>query len=919
MPDTRLPLRLRRSAVIRRGEKAIDRAARTAIRELGEYARQALEASSMNAEVLTSQHPEWQRIVDEVLMPVVRDVFDGAYRQEATTVTAAAVPYEVEGYGSSVADLYAGQYLTGARNRLVGVSDTVFARIAATLQEGREAVYTLPDGQQVSGESIPMLSQRVDALLDDADNWAGRATTIARTEVISANNAGARTAAAFNADVLGYSEAEVVKEWLATSDGRTRETHLEVDGQQVLGLETPFVVGGYDLLEPGDPNGPGEEVINCRCTALYHYPGDAGYPDGITASATLTAAPPRQETEMSEQAPETPPETPVEVEVEVREDLPEHEADTNIVTEDCPCMDLVVFDTGNGWQRLDGSYSHDDGTVHSDWIAPPPEEVINGDATEADPEDEQATSRASLAEHLTAMFNVSQEEAERMVAATLDALPEPYAVPEPGEAPDGGPALAQDIPTDGEPFYGILWPEGVVSGDARAIDAGATIWRDLPLPIMVQDAQAPGHDGAVRAGRINDIVRDDTTYAVPVLRYTGNWDTSETAREAARQVDAGVARGLSVDGDRVTVELRGSNGTPLDPMTDEFPEDGVVIEAATEARVAGATICSIPAFQQAYIANGTLEAREDPEPGWNEDGTPKDDLLTPAEAADVPEGAVAASAWSLVASGAPSWSSADFQNPGLTEPTRLTVTDDGRVYGHLAVWGTCHIGIDGICQEPPASATNYAYFATGSVPVEDGMLMPVGQLTMETGHAGMNLRHRAAAAHYDNTGTAVAYVAMGQDGIGIWYAGRLAPGTTDEQVFAMRAAGAVSGDWREVGGSLELVAGLVVNVPGFPIPAASVAASGARAVAMVASGVVTPDEALSAALPAGEGLDGPEGRRALVDAVEANLALRSRARQAQARVRAQRAATARRRLTAYTAEQNRNRVAAAAARLTKGA
>lgn len=423
--------------------------------------------------------------------------------------------------------------------------------------------------------------------------------------------------------------------------------------------------------------------------------------------------------------------------------------------------------------------------------------------------------------------------------------------------PTTGPAKAQDIPADGDPFYGIAWPEDVASGDSRGVQGGGTTWRDLPLPLMFQDATALGHDGAVRAGRIDTLERDDTTYSVPVIRYAGVWDTSAAAVEAARQVDARMVRGVSVDGDRVTVELRGSDGSTLDPMVDDFPDDGVVIEVATEARISGATVCSVPAFHQAYIANGTLAGRTEPEPGWNADGSPKDNLLTePGQMAegedyDDPEepeavAASAAPAWSLVASGGdpwdlPVWAHSDFTCPAelAEEPQRLTITDDGRTYGYLAVWGTCHIGIDGVCTEPPDSASNYAYMCTGKVQTDEG-LVAVGQLTMGTGHADLYASHRAAVEHYDNTGAAVADVAFGQNAVGIWFAGRIRPTATPEQVFAMRASGSVSGDWRPIGTGLELVAALVVNVPGFPIPAPAVAASAAGPLALVAAGVVRP-------------------------------------------------------------------------------
>lgn len=470
-------------------------------------------------------------------------------------------------------------------------------------------------------------------------------------------------------------------------------------------------------------------------------------------------------------------------------------------------------------------------------------------------------------------------------------------------APTEGPETASDIPTGGAPFYGIIWPENVVSGDGRAVESGATTWRDLPLPIMAQESTAPGHDGAIRVGRLDSIERDTETYSVPVIRYAGVWDVSEAAVETARQVGEQMVRGISVDGDAVSVELRGSDGVSLDPMSDDFPEDGVVLEVATAARVSGGTVCSIPAFHQAYIANGSLADRTDPEPGWNEDGTPKDNTVDGGPAGvpvDDEEPALVASAWTLTAAvSMPTVPAAAFTRPAALddnpEGTPLTVTADGRVYGHLATWGTCHIGIDGLCQEPPASASNYAYYATGSLPCDDGTVIPVGPLTMETGHAGLQLGHRAAVSHYDNTGTVVADVTMGQDHIGIWFSGLIRPGTTEAQVYGLRAAGKVSGDWRNIAGSLELVAALVVNTPGFPMPRPALAASAAHgAEAMVAAGIVqteTPRETNTDV-------------QAVAAAVVATLDRRDRARAAAARLTTQRATVRQRRAVAAAARLN---------------
>lgn len=58
--------------------------------------------------------------------------------------------------------------------------------------------------------------------------------------------------------------ADVVKQWDATLDKRTRPSHARVDGE-IRELDEPFSNG---LMKPGDPNGRAAEVINCRCQIL---------------------------------------------------------------------------------------------------------------------------------------------------------------------------------------------------------------------------------------------------------------------------------------------------------------------------------------------------------------------------------------------------------------------------------------------------------------------------------------------------------------------------------------------------------------------------------------------------------------------------------------------------------------------------
>jgi hypothetical protein len=96
-------------------------------------------------------------------------------------------------------------------------------------------------------------------------------------------------------------------------------------------------------------------------------------------------------------------------------------------------------------------------------------------------------------------------------------------------------------------------------------------------------------------------------------------------------------------------------------------------------------------------------------------------------------------------------------------------------------------------------------------------------------------------AHYDDNCTAVADVAAGEDAHGIWVHGMLRPGVTAAQVHALRA-GTPSGDWRTIGGHYEMVAALIVNVPGFPIPRPhETLAAGGEPLSLIAAGVVVRD------------------------------------------------------------------------------
>jgi hypothetical protein len=177
-----------------------------------------------------------------------------------------------------------------------------------------------------------------------------------------------------------------------------------------------------------------------------------------------------------------------------------------------------------------------------------------------------------------------------------------------------------------------------------------------------------------------------------------------------------------------------------------------------------------------------------------------------------------------------------FADPKLAGPTALTVTSDGRVYGHLALWGSCHIGYPD-CVTPPHSASGYRFFHLGEVETAKGERIDCGQITLETAHAGMASDWQRAKEHYAHTGCASADVRAGEDAFGIWIAGAVRPELSTIDLRKLRGA-KISGDWRHIEGRLELIGALGVNIPGYPVPRTVARVASGEPFALVAAGIV---------------------------------------------------------------------------------
>lgn len=355
------------------------------------------------------------------------------------------------------------------------------------------------------------------------------------------------------------------------------------------------------------------------------------------------------------------------------------------------------------------------------------------------------------------------------------------------------------------PWEGVLAVEGVETGDGREFAPGSLEWpdtEDIILPLMWQEASEPAHGKSIVVGRIEHIERmgDEILGRGVVLADA----------KVTEQMRLGVAGGVSVDVDsvkNVDVEFVYSDEAAGAEKKDDIlallaPKPDKMI--FHRGRLRGATLVALPAFVQARLRL------------IDEEG---DALVAAAIPIDPP------SEW--------------FNDPQLSGPTPWTVTDDGQVFGHMALWSSCHQTFMDRCVTPPRER-DFPYFMRRELKTMEGDVVGVGPITMGTSHANTRLGARPAAEHYDNTGTAVVDITCGEDKYGIWIAGALRPTVTATQLRELRGA-ALSGDWRRIGGQLRLVAVLAVNVPGFPIPRMRSRIDDQQASALVAAGIVTDD------------------------------------------------------------------------------
>lgn len=337
----------------------------------------------------------------------------------------------------------------------------------------------------------------------------------------------------------------------------------------------------------------------------------------------------------------------------------------------------------------------------------------------------------------------------------------------------GGFMLDAELATRLE-WESVLVLEGFETGDGRFIDMGALTWELPPLTLWSQLHQAPGHDGAGIAGSILHIVRDGNV----IIGY-GAFDSGEWGQETRRMIEEGSIKGVSVDMDWISYEMRARDGSKPDAEADLFEmlflDD--MVTAFTDARIRAATVCGIPAFAEAWIRcvdpeyfeespavsimpgapmRGVRSGTEPIQPrkaaadtvtaaGWFADAVDRGAEAVMFMPFENDEGVIVAAAnagarHQSERTGARSLLSDDIRASLLRPPAawfdddselfgfdRGSVTVDlstGRVRGFLATWDAVHIGVSGERLHPPRPTANGFAAFHGATELMDGIVGP---------------------------------------------------------------------------------------------------------------------------------------------------------------------------------------------------
>jgi hypothetical protein len=333
----------------------------------------------------------------------------------------------------------------------------------------------------------------------------------------------------------------------------------------------------------------------------------------------------------------------------------------------------------------------------------------------------------------------------------------------------------------------IVFPElalmDVRTGDGRLLEEKGRGVRDLPRTIYGQFVQDSGHNGSVPIGSLHEVTFEDG-----VASGRGWLIDDDNGRKAVKYIQTQTLYHNSVDLSDVRARA-------------EMSEDGKDTLRFSEWKISATTLVGKPAF-----ANAKAELLNDDElvASWYQDETPLVVDLPTSVRVELSETEELFADAGLVQD----WDA--FHQPEAVKPQKIIVDQNGRVSGHLALWNTCHDGIESKCTIVPRPRDNYASFNKPGVLTDRGIV--------ETGPIFLSGGHRRApngdyVSAYGGIENAWADVRVIPGVHGPWISGVVRPGVEDSKVYAARAS-RISGHW--IGDRLKAI--VSVNAEGFDVP-----------------------------------------------------------------------------------------------------
>jgi HK97 family phage portal protein len=192
-------------------------------------------------EDFTESTPTLDRYVDELNPTVTRSygvMVNPAFDPDRVAALQALQQEDTEGRRATLA--------ARGLDTFAKVNETTTKKVMGIIDQGVKDRKTILEIRKDIADKVKDLS-------------VGRATTIARTEVLTAVSLG--KAAAMKDMEKVFEDEPLVKLWLTAGDDRVRDTHIDLDGEAIPVGDT--FDNGLDY--PRDPSGEAAEVINCRC------------------------------------------------------------------------------------------------------------------------------------------------------------------------------------------------------------------------------------------------------------------------------------------------------------------------------------------------------------------------------------------------------------------------------------------------------------------------------------------------------------------------------------------------------------------------------------------------------------------------------------------------------------------------------